>query len=85
MDSDTEIDIWRRLRSSDRKQTRIIITHRLSAVEDVDMIIVLHEGKVIETGTHEQLVENDGIYAALFRCHLIEEELQLNNKPGNEG
>lgn len=51
-------------------RTTIIVTHRLSLVRDCDRILVIDEGRVMETGTHEELVEKDGWYARMYRLQM---------------
>lgn len=51
-------------------RTTIIVTHRLSLVRDCDRILVIDEGRVMESGTHEQLVEKDGWYARMYRLQM---------------
>jgi ABC-type multidrug transport system fused ATPase/permease subunit len=54
-------------------RTIIIVSHRLSAVQFADMIIVLDGGRIIESGTHEQLMAIEGYYAQTFRLQALEE------------
>ena len=51
-------------------RTTIVIAHRLSTVRNADMIIVLNEGQVMETGTHDELLAKGGLYAQLFSHQL---------------
>ncbi len=57
-------------------RTSIIISHRISTVKNADNIIVIDEGKIVEQGNHDQLVELNGIYADLHQKQLLEEELK---------
>lgn len=77
VDTNTEEEILRRLKEFMRERTSIIISHRISTVQDSDKIFVLQEGKIAEQGTHDELVKLNGIYADLHRRQLLEEELSV--------
>ncbi|NMB81976.1 MAG: ABC transporter ATP-binding protein [Ignavibacteria bacterium] len=77
VDTNTEEEILRRLKEFMKNRTSIIISHRISTVKDADKIFVLHEGKIAEQGTHQELIELNGIYADLNKRQLLEEELSI--------
>jgi ATP-binding cassette subfamily B protein len=57
-----------------KDRTTVLISHRVSTVQDADKILVLDEGEIIETGNHEQLLEAGGSYAELYQKQLAEDE-----------
>jgi ABC-type multidrug transport system fused ATPase/permease subunit len=72
IDSQTENVIQRSLEKIMEGRTSIIIAHRLSTIRESDNIIVLHNGKIIEEGTHEELISLRGLYAALHALQFAE-------------
>jgi len=72
IDSHTEALIQRSLLKIMEGRTSIVIAHRLSTIREADRIIVLHKGELVESGTHEELVALDGLYAALHNLQFAE-------------
>jgi ATP-binding cassette subfamily B protein len=75
VDTYTEEEILSRLREVMKARTAIIISHRISTVREADQIVVLHEGRLVEKGKHEELIGLGGFYAELHKKQLLEEEL----------
>ena len=67
VDNETEAAIQRSLARISHQRTTVIVAHRLSTVRQADAIHVLEQGRIIESGTHDQLLERNGAYAALWR------------------
>jgi len=76
VDTQTEERILTRLRGMMHGRTTILISHRVSTVQNADQIIVLRDGHIIERGTHDELLSREGYYADLHRKQLLEEELE---------
>jgi ATP-binding cassette, subfamily B, multidrug efflux pump len=76
VDTHTEAEILGHLRNVTQGRTTIVISHRCSTVKNLDHIIVLDEGRIVEEGNHQQLLQKHGLYAEMYRRQLIGEELE---------
>ena len=76
VDTHTEERILNALRTIREGRTVLIVSHRVSSVKDADHIVVLDDGRIVERGTHEALVDRGGYYADLYRRQTIEAELE---------
>jgi ATP-binding cassette subfamily B protein len=75
VDTYTEEKILSALRDVMRSRTTLIVAHRISTVKDADLICVLDHGRIVERGSHEELMRIGGAYADLYERQLLEEEL----------
>jgi ATP-binding cassette subfamily B protein len=76
VDTATERNILHSLRQRQGSHTLVIVSHRLSAVQEADLILVMERGEVVQRGTHDELVAQDGLYADLHEKQMLEEEIQ---------
>lgn len=77
VDSDTEARLQGALEEAIRGRTALVIAHRLSTIRAADRIVVFHKGRVVETGTHDDLVARGGVYAKLYRMQFAHEQAVL--------
>jgi ATP-binding cassette subfamily B protein len=75
VDTYTEEEILSRLRDVMRQRTSLIVSHRVSTIRHADQILVLDRGRIVERGTHDELIRGGGLYAELHKKQLLEEEL----------
>ncbi|MBN2572530.1 MAG: ABC transporter ATP-binding protein, partial [Ignavibacteriales bacterium] len=76
VDTHTEEEILNNLKNYIKNRTTIIISHRISTVKNADKIFVIDGGKIIEEGTHKELLRQKGLYAQLHKKQLLEEEIK---------
>ena len=82
IDTETEILIQKGLRRLIADRTAIIIAHRLSTIKHVDKILVMHQGYLVEEGTHEELLKHRGIYYKLYQLQYRDQEERLRTASG---
>ena len=81
MDNKSEKEVQRALDNISQKSvTTVIIAHRLSTIKNADLIYACRKGKVLEQGTHQQLLDKGGYYAGLVRSQLAQDEIETQNK-----
>jgi ATP-binding cassette subfamily B protein len=74
VDTETEEEILKNLKNELQSRTSIIISHRVSSVKNADNVIVLNDGRIAEQGTHDELMNTNGVYYELYQMQLLEEE-----------
>ena len=75
MDTETEAELTAELRRAWADRTVLLVTHRLLSLADADQILVIEDGRMIESGTHDQLVATDGLYARLYAEQAAEAQI----------
>lgn len=76
LDTRTEAAIQNELDALSRARTTFTVAHRLSTVQNADQIVVLEEGRIVERGTHVDLLQNDGVYARMWSVQAGESVIQ---------
>jgi ATP-binding cassette, subfamily B, bacterial MsbA len=74
LDSESERHVQAALETLMQGRTSLVIAHRLSTTEKADRIVVLQKGKIVESGTHQELLSKDGVYAQLYRIQFVNAE-----------
>ncbi len=74
LDTESEILVQQAIERLMHGRTSIVIAHRLSTIQNADMIVVLEKGKIVETGTHQQLLHTSGLYKKLYDLQFRHQE-----------
>jgi ATP-binding cassette subfamily B protein len=77
LDSESEAAVQRALSTALEGRTSLVIAHRLSTVRDADQILVIEDGRIVEQGTHDQLLAVDGLFAELYRTQFRGQEIDF--------
>lgn len=86
VDAGTEHLIQKALKTVMKRRTTFIIAHRISSLRAADIILVLHEGRIVERGTHDELLKRGGLYRTIYNLQLLpQEEIALESLAGDTG
>ena len=77
VDARTEEAIIKNISEAVKQKTLIVVTHRIPAIKEFDLIVVMQEGRIVEQGTHQELNERKGIYKSLYEKEVIKENLEI--------
>jgi len=77
LDALTEQELWRQLRQVMPKATCFLISHRTHTVRNADLILVFDQGQIVERGTHDSLIELNGLYRQLYEKQLLAESVGI--------
>ena len=77
LDAETEVFILKKIRGTIEQMTTILITHRMSIAREADQIIVLDQGKIVERGTHSELLQQRGIYSTMFANQVLAQQMEI--------
>ena len=83
VDTETESAILEKLKEENQGLTNILIAHRISTVQHADLILVLDRGRLVEKGTHTELLKENGYYTDLYRMQQLEEEAEKKCEGGD--
>ncbi|MCK4704600.1 MAG: lipid ABC transporter permease/ATP-binding protein, partial [Gammaproteobacteria bacterium] len=78
LDTESERFIQKSLDKLMENRTTLVIAHRLSTIENADVIVVMDNGEIVETGSHDELITHNGHYAALHQMQFKEPESEIS-------
>lgn len=82
LDSESEKAIQRALETALKNRTSLVIAHRLSTVRKADLILVIDQGKIVERGKHEELLDKGGLYSELYKTQFSDEKIKMKSAAG---
>lgn len=79
LDMETEFKIQQALEKLNRKRTTLMITHRISSIMNADQIFVMDRGRIVERGTHQELINRKGLYYEVYMNQMGDFDMNLGN------